>query len=75
MIEETAVVYKNCKSYQDEGEVVTVYIKSNGKRIDRQPFKTAFFRPDRFRFEFREPDREPGQYIVWANKADVRTWW
>lgn len=75
IIEETTTVYMNCKSYQDEGEVVTVFFKDNGKRIDRKPFKTAFFRPDRFRFEFRDPENDPGEYIIWANGNDVRTWW
>ena len=74
MIEETAAVYKNCKSYQDEGEVVTVFFTNVGTRTFRTPFKTVFIRDYRFRFEFRNPISDAGKYIVWANENDVRTW-
>jgi len=71
-------VYAQCKTYRDSGMVETVYIDEDGKRREvKQPFKTAFVRPDRFRFEYTET--EPGgaknRYIIWAKRADVRSWW
>src|SRR5262249_17383190 len=41
-----------------------------------RPFSTAFVRPDRFRFEFEDANgRRKKRCIVWADGADVRTWW
>ncbi len=42
-----------------------------------KPFTTAFVRPDRFRFEYKET-QQGGQvyrYIIWANAKEVKTWW
>ena len=43
-----------------------------------KPFTTAFHRPDRFRFEYRdrrEVGREWKRYVVWLGGEEVRTWW
>ena len=39
-----------------------------------KPFRTAFVRPDQFRFEADDPDPEK-PYVVWAKGDEVRTWW
>lgn len=75
MIEETAAVYKSCKSYQDEGEVVRIDDMKSGRRTTQKSFKTAFIRPDRFRFEHRELDTSLRRSIIFSNGTDVRTWW
>jgi len=75
IIEETAAVYRNCKSYQDEGEVIRIDDLRSGRRTTHRSFKTAFVRQDRFRFEDRDLARSPGQSIIYCNKADVRTQW
>ena len=47
-------VYANCKSYRDSGVVKTLVIHPENwlrNRTTEGPFKTAFIRADRFRFE------------------------
>jgi hypothetical protein len=73
-----AEVYAECGSYRDCGQVVTRFFHAddNPGHTNVQPFTTAFVRPDRFRFEFRDQDDEEWKrYIVWANSELIRTWW
>ncbi len=69
--------YANCKSYRDSGVVKSVLIfPVIGKQATEKPFTTAFFRPDRFRFEFKETGSgEKCRYVVWQGGNDVKTWW
>ena len=67
-------VYKNCKSYQDDGEVVRVDDVNGEQRTSRMFFKTAFTRPDRCRFEYRDVNVGKAHLIVWADKRDIRVW-
>jgi hypothetical protein len=71
-----ARAYGTCTSYRDTGVVRTVYVKPNGRRTVLKPFRTAFVRPDRFRFEYREPKDhgEPSRCIVWRQGTKVRAW-
>jgi hypothetical protein len=68
-----AKTYHDCKSYADSGVVRTIFVTPDGgTRTADKPFKTAFVRPDRFRFEFE--DKGPGgdqsiRYIVWRQGA------
>jgi outer membrane lipoprotein-sorting protein len=74
ILDRMAEVYANCKSYRDSGVVNTLFIAARGNRTVEKPFTTAFLRPDRFRFEYKEKrsmGREP-QYIVWRQGSDVR---
>ena len=64
--------YAQCKSYRDSGVVTTTFIESSGTRTVKKPFTTAFIRPDRFRFEFREKDHS---YIIMSKGNEVKTWW
>src|SRR5882672_2574145 len=69
-----AKTYAECKSYRDSGVVKTVFIQADGKRTVEKPFTTAFVRPDRFRFEYREKrggGREP-HYVVWRQGEEVQ---
>jgi outer membrane lipoprotein-sorting protein len=68
-----ATTYANCKTYQDTGVVEFVY--DRGTRTESRPFKTAFVRPDRFRFEYSVRGKAKSRHIVWARADDVRTWW
>jgi hypothetical protein len=75
-----AEVYATCTSYRDAGRVVTRFIDRGGRvRTSIRPFTTAFVRPDRFRFEYRdrfgEGDDEWERHLVWAEGGWVRTWW
>ena len=44
------------------------------RHVDVKPFRTAFVRPDQFRFEYDDPTPEK-PYIVWSKGDDVRNWW
>jgi outer membrane lipoprotein-sorting protein len=72
-----AETYAACESYRDSGTVTTVFFTDRGKRTVRRPFTTAFVRPDRFRYEFRDRagEDELHRYLVWRDGDDVRTWW
>jgi outer membrane lipoprotein-sorting protein len=77
VLDRMAKAYANCKSYRDSGVVKTVYIEATGNLTEEKPFATAFVRPDRFRFEYKEKQdfgREH-RYIVWRKGKDVQTWW
>ncbi len=68
--------YANCQTYQDTGVVTTTFIQSSGNWIDEKPFLTAFVRPDRFRFEYKETQSSAEyRYIIWLNGAEVLSWW
>ncbi|MCX6930594.1 MAG: hypothetical protein NT154_46420 [Verrucomicrobia bacterium] len=43
-----ATTYPTCKSYRDSGAVTNVF---SPQHTDVKPFRTAFVRPDQFRFE------------------------
>ncbi len=72
-----AETYRGASSYQDEGEVTTVFYEARGERTVVKPFATAFVRPDRFRFEFRtvRGEQEEDRMIVWEQGGAVRVWW
>ena len=70
--------YASIRTYADRGLVTSDLQLSDGSiRIIKKPFKTAFIRPDRFRFEFTDQSRDGSQsrYIVWQNGSTVRTFW
>src|SRR5438477_379323 len=75
VLDRMAKTYAGCKSYHDSGVVKTVFVQANGNRTVEKPFTTAFVRPDRFRFEYKEkegggPER---RYIVWRQGKEVQT--
>lgn len=69
--------YAGCSSYRDSGVVKTVSVTDGGRFGGEQPFRTAFVRPGRLRFEF--TDRGLGErssrLVVWVSDGDVLTWW
>ena len=72
-----AAVYAGCRSYSDSGVVKDRYPGLLGHTTEK-PFKTAFVRPDTFRFQFVEPKSLIGRdyvYIVWRRGDKVLTWW
>jgi outer membrane lipoprotein-sorting protein len=76
VLDRMAKAYAGCKSYRDSGVVKTVFIKATGNRTVDKPFTTAFVRPDRFRFEYREEaGGQERRYIVWRKGKEVQTWW
>lgn len=71
--------YRELESYQDTGMAKTVFWKN--EQVDRtveRPFKTAWVRPDRFRFEYSEKlllGQVNHRYIVWMHGDDVQSAW
>jgi outer membrane lipoprotein-sorting protein len=79
ILDKAASTYATCKSYRDSGVVTNDFGPHNAtdrypRHVDVKPFRTAFVRPDQFRFEYDDltPDKP---YIVWAKGRDVRKWW
>src|SRR5512137_1163163 len=75
ILDKAATTYATCKSYRDSGVVTNDFgPRSAGDRfprhVDVKPFRTAFVRPDQFRFEYDNPGSEK-PYIVWAKGSDV----
>jgi hypothetical protein len=71
-----AQTYATCRSYSDTGVVRIVYFEEGRQRTEERPFKTAFVRPDHFRFEFTDTFLgKSRRYIVWQQGLDVYTWW
>src|SRR5438132_12536499 len=73
-----ARTYAEAQSYRDTGLVRTVFISDD--RPDRtveKSFKTAFIRPDDFRFEYdeKEDDGRDYRYIIWRKGKEIQTWW
>jgi len=71
ILDKMAATYATCKSYRDSGTVTKFF---SPQHIDVKPFRTAFVRPDQFRFEYDDLDPEK-PYVVWAKGDEVRTWW
>jgi outer membrane lipoprotein-sorting protein len=70
-------LYAESRSYRDTGIVEVDYFGEDGTRQagDRRPFATAFLRPDRFRFDFRDESSARGDlYVIWADSEGVRSW-
>ena len=77
IIRQMAKVYAASRSYSDEGIFTSVFISTERTRTIEKLFKTAFIRPDRFRFEYREKNNPGGNshYIVYKNGEDIKVYW
>jgi RNA polymerase sigma factor (sigma-70 family) len=77
ILDRMSKVYATCKSYHDSGVVKTVFVEAGGNRTVEKPFTTAFVRPDRLRFEYKEKggDGQEQRHIVWRKGKEVQTWW
>jgi hypothetical protein len=72
-----ARAYRTCRSYRDAGEVRTTLLIQDGRAGNDRPFRTAFVRPDRLRFQFTETGlgERSTTYVVWTEGSEVRSWW
>jgi outer membrane lipoprotein-sorting protein len=76
ILDRASKAYANFRTYRDSGSVKTTFIRADGKWTEKKVFVTAFVRPDRLRFEYKEKRGEDElRYIVWRQGKDVRTWW
>lgn len=76
ILEEMARVYETCQTYRDKGQATSVYADDGRERHDEMVFRTAFVRPDRFRFELRFRFDESARWrccIVWVSGEEVQT--
>jgi len=69
--------YADSRSYFDTGMVKEVFIDASGERIVEKPFTTAFVRPDRFRYEFRETPKFQSErrFVIHKNGKELRVHW
>jgi len=69
--------YASCRTYQDTGEVRTVFLEGERQRTVALPFSTAFVRPASFRYEFRSRrgEAEWDRYIIWKEGDAVKSSW
>lgn len=79
ILDKMASTYATCKSYRDSGVATNDFGPHNAtdqrpRNIDVQSFRTAFIRPDQFRFEYgaATPDKPN---IIWVTGGEVRTWY
>lgn len=82
LVARVRAIYAGCAAYQDSGVVTTVFLRDRPKQVSStvtKPFRTAFVRPDRFRFEFaqegvRRWNEQQRLTVVW-NELGVRSNW
>jgi outer membrane lipoprotein-sorting protein len=68
ILRKTADRYASCSSYQDIGIVTVTYDIASGRRIDEQPFKLFFARPQRLRAEWIDAYLPiPKLNVLWSN--------
>ncbi len=72
LLERMSKTYADCKTYRDSGVVTTLFVQDTGNRTVEKPFKTAFVRPDQFRFEYKD---DASRYIIWSKGKALQTWW
>jgi RNA polymerase sigma factor (sigma-70 family) len=76
IVDRMTEAYADCKSYRDTGLVKTLFVLNVGNHTVEKPFTTAFVRPDRFRFEYKENvGGQETRFIIWSSAKEVQTWW
>jgi hypothetical protein len=76
-----AETYASCRSYRDDGEEQTVFITGTmpwHRNTTRKRFRTAFVRPERLFFEYREvgigPESEWHRGVAWTDASGPHAW-
>jgi hypothetical protein len=69
-----ADVYAGVRTYVDRGVVTTTFISPDQVRVSRLPFRTAFERPDRFRYEFND-ETSGDRLVIWQEAPPARLFW
>lgn len=77
LLDQMAAKYSRLTSYQDEGIMKTTFDEETGGRIEKLPFKTAFKRPNLFRFEWTDYflTKLGRKRVVWSNGKESFTYW
>lgn len=75
VIDKMVSVYASCSAYSDTGRVKTVFFNAGGRTVIKS-FSTAFVRPSRFRFEFKEEtDYGSNNFVAWQDGISIKSWW
>jgi hypothetical protein len=81
LVSRAAEAYASLPTYSDEGEDATVFITGKmpwNRHTSKKRFKTAFIRPSRFFFEYREvgfgPESEWQGGTIWTDSSGVHVW-
>lgn len=78
ILDKVAKTYAELKTYRDSGEVTQVFMmEGQENRIVVKPFKTAFVRPERFRFEYSDasPNGQENVYIICRAAGETQSYW
>ena len=69
--------YANAKTYQDKGLVKVVIRFPERNHTIKKPFSTAFVRPDRLRYEYKEikPLVRTSKFVAYQNGNEVKVHW
>lgn len=70
-------VYANARTYQDKGLVKVVIRFPEKTHTVKKPFTTAFIRPDRFRYEYKEIKSlvTTSKFVAHLNGQDLNVYW
>lgn len=76
IIERMENAYANSRTYSDSGVVKIVFSGSVNTTVEK-PFTTAFIRPDRLRYSFKEKkaDGREQNFIIQLKGKHVQTYW
>ncbi len=66
VLERVAHAYAAASTYVDRGVVTDRFTTAQGGRTKTKPFETAFERPSRFRFEFRDDGKSARAFTIWT---------
>ena len=67
LLRQMADVYRTCRSYQDAGTVRVTFGMESPPRVEEQTFRTAFVRPDQFRFDYVSSPRTRATNTIWRS--------
>lgn len=79
ILAQMARTYQTLRSYEDEGQVTSVFSRNSGGGFTtKKPFRTLFTRPKLFRFEYQDLPYGPHpeqRMVIWPQGNAFRTWW
>jgi hypothetical protein len=74
LLERAAEVYGGIHSYTDQGVTTEVLTQGEDRTMTRMTFRTAFVRPDRFRYEFKN-DLTGERLVIRQENAEAKVFW
>ena len=74
ILEEMARSYANARTYADRGVVVTTFTPQGGGHSERRSFRTAFRRPQAFRYEL-HGETSGDDLVIWQRTPPAKRFW